>query len=108
MPPPDSPSSFYADELLRALTEQSFGIETFSVLTTTPIQAVASVTLLEGHNLTIKLTTRGYSIESSDCPALRNRDDLVFESLDGLLQSTSILYGQKQHAALVKNLERFL
>jgi len=60
----NSLSSFYGDELLRALTEQSFGIKIFSILATTQLQATASVTLLEGRQLDIKLAMRGYSVRA--------------------------------------------
>ena len=58
----ESPSSFYGDEMLRSLTEQSFGLEASAILETTQLQATASVTLLEGQKIKIKLTMRGYSV----------------------------------------------
>jgi hypothetical protein len=117
----DSPSSFYQDELLRALTEQSFGIRMFYTLTTTRLQATASVTLLEGQRINIKLEMRGYSvrvasvvtkillislhqIESGD-PALPSNEGMIFESLDELLRSASPMYEQKRHEFWVQKLE---
>ena len=61
----DSPFSFYGDELLRTLTEQSFGIKTFYTLATTQLQATSSVTLLEGQKIIIKLERRGYSVRAA-------------------------------------------
>jgi hypothetical protein len=57
-----SPSSFYGDELLRALSEQSFGIKSFSTLASTELEATASMTILEGQTINIKLAMRGYSV----------------------------------------------
>lgn len=58
----ESPSSFYGNEMLRSLTEQSFGLKASAILETSKLQATASVTLLEGQKMKIKLTTRGYSV----------------------------------------------
>lgn len=63
------PSSFFGDELLRALTEESFGIKAFSTIATTQLQATASVTLLEGQTIHIKLETRGYSVRLASLSA---------------------------------------
>lgn len=57
-----NPSSFYADELHRALQEQSFGIESFSMENATSLQATATVKILEGLNVTLKLTIRGFTV----------------------------------------------
>lgn len=57
-------SSFWAEELQRALAEQSFGIRVYSIIATTPLRATASVTLHEGHSIFILLTSRGYSVRS--------------------------------------------
>jgi hypothetical protein len=62
MSSPDLPSSFFGDELLRSLAEQSFGIKSFCTHAATQLQATASVTLLEGHNIDITLTIQGYSV----------------------------------------------
>jgi len=59
---PTRPSTFCTDELQRALTEQSFGITNFSISTSTSLRATAFVTLLEGHTITIALSTHGYSV----------------------------------------------
>ncbi|KAF8229691.1 hypothetical protein L208DRAFT_1285518 [Tricholoma matsutake] len=100
------PSSFFGDELLRALTEESFGIKAFSTIATTQLQATASVTLLEGQTIHIKLETRGYSIECiGDGCALPSNEDTIFESLDEFLRSASPMYEQMRHDALVKKLE---
>ncbi|GLB38410.1 putative protein of unknown function (DUF727) [Lyophyllum shimeji] len=103
----DSPpsSSFYADELRSVLQEQSFGIESFSIITTTPSQATASVKLLEGKNISIKLSSRGFLIEP-DNPALDQ--EATFETIEALLQSVSREYMRKRHEALVNALEKLV
>jgi len=55
-----NPSQFYIDELQRALSEQAIAVRSFSVIGSSSLQATASVTLLEGNGITIKLTNRGY------------------------------------------------
>ncbi|KAF8073776.1 hypothetical protein FPV67DRAFT_765514 [Lyophyllum atratum] len=103
------PSSFFADELRCVLQEQSFGIQSFSIATTTRSQGNASVKLLEGHEITLKLTSRGYTIESDKC-IIRSKsgDDTTYESIESLLQSVSKIYEVKRHEAWVKELEKLL
>ncbi|KAN0087532.1 hypothetical protein V8E55_006153, partial [Tylopilus felleus] len=58
-----SHSSFYHDELSCALSEQSFGLTRFEVSREySEHEATAVVTLLEGTNITISLTIRGYRV----------------------------------------------
>jgi hypothetical protein len=60
---PNSPATFFRDELDRALREQSFGIQSYKLGGSTPRQSSASVLTLEGLTLTIILTTQGYSVQ---------------------------------------------
>lgn len=59
------PLPFCTAELERALSEQLFGISSYSITLSSPLRAVASVTLLEGRTVAIQLTTRGYTVRSS-------------------------------------------
>ncbi|RDB17996.1 hypothetical protein Hypma_000834 [Hypsizygus marmoreus] len=104
----DSPTHFFADELRRALAEQSFGLQTFHITTTENLHAKASATLLEGDEITISLTIRGYSVESNKPTVLSNLDDTVFESVENLLQSVSPKYEMKRHERWVRKLEGLL
>ncbi|KAH7921763.1 hypothetical protein BV22DRAFT_1038248 [Leucogyrophana mollusca] len=91
-----SPSSFFYSELRRALSEQSFGIVRFDVTRpSTPHEAVASVTLLEGNVIRVSLTTRGYHLDNGQ----------IFESIEGLLQAVSAMYDRKRRDALFSKLE---
>jgi len=57
------PSTFFADELQRALKEQSFGIaSSYCTASTSLLQATAVITLLEGSAITVGLTARGYHV----------------------------------------------
>ena len=60
----DAPSPpFYSDELRRALIEQVFGIEGFTIIQArTFAQASAEVTLLEGRTITISLSYSGFYV----------------------------------------------
>jgi hypothetical protein len=60
---PSSTTSFYRDELERALGEQRFGLQTYKVISSTPRQSSATVVTLEGISLTITLNTQGYSVQ---------------------------------------------
>lgn len=58
-----SSSSFYHDELCRALSEQSFGLTRYEVTKQySAHEAAAVVTLLEGTNIRVYLNTRGYRV----------------------------------------------
>jgi len=55
--------SFYQTELSKALSEQAFGLARFDVCGgSSPHEATASVTLLEGRTIRITLTVRGYQV----------------------------------------------
>lgn len=54
--------SFYFTELNKALSEQAFGLARFDVQSSTPHEATASVTLLEGRAIRITLSARGYKV----------------------------------------------
>ncbi|KAF9241201.1 hypothetical protein BU15DRAFT_45291 [Melanogaster broomeanus] len=91
-----SPSSFYYNELRRALSEQSFGLTRYEVTRQdTPHEATAFVTLLEGTALRVSLNTRGYQIDGGQ----------IYESIDELLQSVSPMFMQKRKDVLLAKLQ---
>ncbi|KAJ3733369.1 hypothetical protein DFJ43DRAFT_995579 [Lentinula guzmanii] len=94
-----SPSEFYIKELQRALSEQALFIRAFSVTSSSSLQAIVSVTLLEGNNVTIILTNQGYRADQSGATP--------FETIEDLLQSVSPLYVQKRQLALLDALEKW-
>ena len=62
-------SSFYSDELTRALKEAAFGVHSYDVLPPMAVQdasqnsqAVARVTLLEGMTIYLRLSIAGYQV----------------------------------------------
>lgn len=57
--------SFYYTELNKALSEQAFGLGQFDVKSSTPHEATASVTLLEGRTIRITLSARGYQVRAA-------------------------------------------
>ncbi|KAH7885290.1 hypothetical protein F5I97DRAFT_1928689 [Phlebopus sp. FC_14] len=92
-----SSTSFFYDELRRALAEQAFGIARYDVAgQSTPLAATASVTLLEGITITVTLDVRGYQVDSGQ----------VFESIEGLLQFVSPMFEQMRTNALFAKLRR--
>ena len=56
------PPTFTQEELARALKEQSFGITTFEIVSTTPLKATASIVLLEGQTILVSLSSRGFHV----------------------------------------------
>ncbi|PPQ63629.1 hypothetical protein CVT24_004382 [Panaeolus cyanescens] len=98
-----SSSSFYHAELLRALREQAFGITSFSMTSSSPEQASASVVLLEGRSVNIKLTIQGYSVMG---PCSGASGTGVHESIETLLRAISPLYQKRQHEALFAKLAK--
>ncbi|KIK57208.1 hypothetical protein GYMLUDRAFT_764010 [Collybiopsis luxurians FD-317 M1] len=89
------PSEFYLNELERALSEQAAAINSFSITSSSSLQATASVTLLEGNTVIIQLTDRGYHLEATQT---------VFEAIEDLLQSVSPLFSQQKQALLINAL----
>ncbi|KAG2129124.1 hypothetical protein DEU56DRAFT_817829 [Suillus clintonianus] len=87
--------SFYHTELNRALSEQAFGLARFDIFrSSSPHEATASVTLIEGRTIRITLTARGYQLDG----------DQIFESIEGLLQSVSTAYEGRRREALFSRL----
>ncbi|KAG5736010.1 hypothetical protein E4T56_gene18380 [Termitomyces sp. T112] len=99
-------TNFYASELQTALDDQSFGIQLFCLTSSTPYEARASVKLLEGNAITVKLTIQGYTIEPSTSSEGLSKD--TFDSIENLLCSISHLYKEKRHDAWANKLEELL
>ncbi|KAH0832027.1 hypothetical protein J3R83DRAFT_12932 [Lanmaoa asiatica] len=60
---PSSSSSFYHNELSRALSEQSFGLTRYEVTRLySAHEATAVVTILEGNTIRVSLNVRGYQV----------------------------------------------
>ncbi|EJF57081.1 hypothetical protein DICSQDRAFT_70216 [Dichomitus squalens LYAD-421 SS1] len=91
--------AFAHDELERALKEQSFGITSFEIVSTTPLKAAASVVLLEGPTVLVSLSNRGFQVHP-DLDA-----EAVFETIEQLLQSVSPQYDAARRSALITKLE---
>jgi len=86
--------SFYYTELNKALSEQAFGLGQSNVTGSTPHEATASVTLLEGRTIRITLSARGYQLDGGR----------IFESIESLLQAVSAAYEEKRREALFSRL----
>ena len=56
------PHDFMHEELVRALSEQSFGISKYEVISSSPLKATANVALLESDIVTVSLTGRGFQV----------------------------------------------
>lgn len=110
-----SSSSFYHNELSRALSEQSFGLTQYEVTRQySAHQATALVTLLEGTNIRVTLNTRGYQVNLHHLKTDMIADWTLFQKLDGgqtyesieeLLQSISPMYVQKREETIITKLQ---
>ncbi|CAL1712703.1 unnamed protein product [Somion occarium] len=99
------PSDFTQVELEQALSEQSFGITSYKITSSTDLQASARVVLLEGNTITISLTSRGYEvIDSSSAEPESNQAGNIFEDVEHLLQSVSNQYSNARQKALMERL----
>ena len=102
-----------SSELHRALDEQSFGIATYTIApSASALQAIASVTLLEGQTILITLSARGYRVRRraslTECQSLflcQVGNYATYESLDALLQAFSPMYARSRQELLVRRLE---
>lgn len=57
------PPAFPGVELERALSEQSFGVKAYKIISNaSDLEASAQVQLLEGHWIKLSLTTQGYQV----------------------------------------------
>lgn len=59
-----TPESFAQNELILALSEQTFGIESYSMFlkSSTELEATAEIVLLEGIAVEVSLTSRGFQV----------------------------------------------
>ncbi|KAK7690366.1 hypothetical protein QCA50_007023 [Cerrena zonata] len=104
--PQSHPSNFTHSELERALSEQSFGITSYEIISSSELEASARVVLLEGSVIVVSLTSRGYQIvPSSKTDEIEaGLPDDVFEEVDILLQAISERYRQARQMALMEKL----
>ncbi|EJC98086.1 uncharacterized protein FOMMEDRAFT_137409 [Fomitiporia mediterranea MF3/22] len=102
-PPSNCSPSFFQTELECALSEQAFGIVGYFLKSATAHDATASVELLEGVQLDITLTVRGFRVTRS--PTQNVVGDVVdFETIEVLLQRYSPLYEAKRMELLFTRL----
>ncbi|KAH9889974.1 hypothetical protein C8Q73DRAFT_793331 [Cubamyces lactineus] len=101
------PSSFVREELERALAEQSSGIASFELISSSPLKAAAKVDLLEGEPIIVSLTSRGFQVHSpSEAPRDPDHDsETVFETIEQLLQTVSPQYEVSRRTILLAKLE---
>ncbi|KAJ3480059.1 hypothetical protein NLI96_g8617 [Meripilus lineatus] len=102
------PTNFTTTELERAISEQSFGISGYELLASesTEREASALVTLLEGKQINVSLTPRGFGFREIG-PGTQDADDrdqTIFETIEDLLRSVSPLYVQAHGQALFRKL----
>ncbi|EJT98706.1 hypothetical protein DACRYDRAFT_110610 [Dacryopinax primogenitus] len=93
-----SSSSFYRDELFRALQEQGDAISSYHMTESSASSASAEVQLLEKHTATIIISIGGYQSLTD------GHISTTYETLDALLGSISKLYGEKKREVLLAKL----
>ncbi|KAG2010213.1 hypothetical protein CC2G_013052 [Coprinopsis cinerea AmutBmut pab1-1] len=101
-----TPSSFYHDELERALAEQRFGVHSYRILSSSPRQSSAFVTTLEGHKLNVALTAQGYTVESKRSDGTESTvPPRTYETIEDLLQAISPSYSIRRQERLISALQ---
>lgn len=107
------PYTFFRDELHRALSEQSYGISSFTLKDqTSRLFSAASVELLEGNVIEICLTAHGYGVMSI-CVGITLKltsvqivgSEGTHETVDALLSQVSPRYREAQNQALFSKLQ---
>lgn len=123
---PTTPSSFFSSELKRALSEQIFGISGYKLGTSSSYEANAKVDLLEGAQMLISLSYRGfqvsqmgaftyysalinYKVTSASGPPekltpINPHLNSVFETIEALLERCSPEYASKRAELLYSKL----
>jgi hypothetical protein len=112
-------SSFFGQELHRALREQGPAIHSFKIINAGTLQAIARVKVLEGYTIEVLLSQQGYKVnqpdlssfsfhltyctEQADCKEGMTH---TFETVEDLLHSLSPLYAQRRSEALFEALKR--
>ncbi|KIY72003.1 hypothetical protein CYLTODRAFT_486781 [Cylindrobasidium torrendii FP15055 ss-10] len=93
-----SPYDFLSAELAASLSEQHFGLKSWTMkASSTKNMACASVVLLDGRAMEMSLTNRGYTqIDGSE----------TYETLESLLSTLSNLYHEKRMELLFAKLEQ--
>ncbi|KZV65603.1 hypothetical protein PENSPDRAFT_586657 [Peniophora sp. CONT] len=91
-------NSFYERELRAALEEQRFGVEDAFMIESTPNDAKASVVLLEGKTIEVKLSREGFA------RAAFLKRKAVYETIDDLLAAVSPMYKSRLHDTLLDKL----
>ncbi|KAI8978765.1 GSKIP domain-containing protein [Trametes punicea] len=101
------PSTFTREELERALSENSYGISSFDITSSSPLKATARVVLLEGEPILISLSSRGFQLHSpSEAPMDPDHDsETVFETIEQLLQTVSPQYESARRNTLLAKLQ---
>lgn len=114
-------SSFFGQELHRALREQGPAVHSFKIVNAGPLSGTARVKTLEGHTIEVLLTQQGYKVEHPypfplsprfltlvakvDCKPNEGLTQ-AFETIEDLLHSLSPLYAQRRSEALFEALKR--
>ncbi|VDB94506.1 unnamed protein product [Peniophora sp. CBMAI 1063] len=96
-------NSFYERELRAALEEQRFGVEDAFMLDSTPNDAKASVVLLEGKTVEVKLSKEGFRLVAQKRASFLKRKP-VYETIDDLLAAVSPMYKSRLHDTLLDKL----
>ncbi|KZT09359.1 uncharacterized protein LAESUDRAFT_712440 [Laetiporus sulphureus 93-53] len=106
-PGAELPSDFPTAELIHALEEQSFGISSYELRSFDAHEATAQVVFLEGHVVTVSLSTTGYKAtehrhgnDGDPCST-----DRSFESIEELMEHISPRYVEKRREAIMARLQ---
>lgn len=124
--PTQTSPSFFKDEFERALSEHSFGLSSYNLISSSALDATAIIELLEKSKLEVTLTIRGYQVRiratiwfktrikrlvkiantagNTDAGGEPSAGATVFESLESLLLHVSPVYTVKRTELLLSKL----
>ena len=124
--PTQTSPSFFKDEFERALSEQSFGLSSYNLISSSAFDATAVIELLEKSKLEVTLSIRGYQVRiraiiwfkisikrlvkvanttgNTEAGGESSADATVFESLESLLLHVSPVYTVKRTELLLSKL----
>jgi len=100
------PTTFTLTELDQALKEQSFGISSYVIDSVTELEAIASIVLLEGNEISVSLTPNGFTIRKNSDTNETNIGR-TFEEIEVILNVVSPKYGAARHQEIVAKLAEF-
>ncbi|ORX65848.1 hypothetical protein DL89DRAFT_270569 [Linderina pennispora] len=89
------------DEFLSELRDHQYGLANFSP----PNHLQSTLTLIEGHQISVTLDTRGYTVAKASGSDMAGWTGKTFETLTSLLSAVSPRFNSSMHQELFSKLQ---